>query len=106
MPLRGPSLLFARTKYGDPLPPGDYLAALDIKGLATLGVPRHGHPLNVRSSALRGAKWVVRLTAAISRHAAAGQTTGSSGVVLDGEGGPLVGFLLLAPLVQALLSGR
>lgn len=30
---RGPDF-FARTKYGDPLPPGDYLAALDIKGLS------------------------------------------------------------------------
>jgi hypothetical protein len=36
---------------------------------------------------------------------AAGQNLRSSGVVLDGEGGRL-GFLLLAPLVQALLSGR
>lgn len=30
---RGPDF-FARTKYGDPLPPGDYLAVLDIKGLS------------------------------------------------------------------------
>ena len=29
---RGPDF-FARTKYGDPLPPGDYLAVLDIRGL-------------------------------------------------------------------------
>ena len=30
---RGPDF-FARTKYGDPLPPGEYLAVLDIRGLS------------------------------------------------------------------------
>jgi hypothetical protein len=25
---------FARTKYGEPLPPGEYLAVLDIRGLS------------------------------------------------------------------------
>ena len=30
---RGPDF-FAQTKYGDPLPPGDYLAVLDIRGLS------------------------------------------------------------------------
>ena len=30
---RGPDF-FARTKYGDPLPPGEYIAVLDIRGLS------------------------------------------------------------------------
>ena len=30
----GSLTFYARTKYGEPLPPGDYLAALEIRGLS------------------------------------------------------------------------
>ena len=30
---RGPDF-YARTKFGDPLPPGEYLAVLEIRGLS------------------------------------------------------------------------
>lgn len=48
---RGPDF-FARTIYGDPLPPGEYLAVLDIRGLTRrleyrVTVTRREHPCRV-----------------------------------------------------------